>query len=72
MEKIQERALRFITDDSSYEKIRYQGAVMWNHLPKHIRTPENIETFKKLIRSWKGLQCKCAFCKYANENTDHS
>ena len=129
MEKIQERALRFITDDcsSSYEKllndsntltmaikrvyslcteifkslsnlnaphmkdlfhrnvatyslrssndlsvprvnqttfglrrIRYEGAVLLNHLPRHIKTAENITTFKKLIRNWKGPQCKCA------------
>ena len=52
--------------------IRYEGAVMWNHLPKHIKTAENIATFKKLIRNWKGPQFKCAYCKYANENTDHS
>ena len=52
--------------------IRYEGAVMWNHLPKHIKTAENIATFKKLIRNWKGPQCKCAYCKYADENTDHS
>ena len=52
-------------------RIRYEGAVMWNHLPKHIKTAENIATFKKLIRSWKGHQRKFAYCKYANENTDH-
>ena len=45
---------------------------MWNHLPKHIRTAENIATFKKLIRNWKEPQCKCAYCKYASENTGHS
>ena len=141
MEKIQERALRFITDDysSSYQKllndsntstlaikrvhslcieifkslsnlnapymkdlfhrnvstyslrstndmllprvnqrsfglrsIRYEASKMWNHLPKHIKTAENIVTFKKLIRNWKGPQCKCAYCNYADENTDHS
>ena len=26
--------------------IRYEGAVMWNHLPQHIKTAENIATFK--------------------------
>ena len=52
--------------------IRYEGAVIWNHLPKHIKTAENIATLKKLIRNWKGPQCKCACCKYANENTDRS
>ena len=25
--------------------IRYEGAVMWNHLPKHFKTAENIGTF---------------------------
>ena len=52
--------------------IRYEGAVMWNHLAEQIKTAENMGTVKKLIRNWKGPQCKCAYCKYANENTDHS
>ena len=52
--------------------VRYEGAVMWNHLPEHIKTAENIATFKKLIRNWKGPQRKGAYCKYANENADHS
>ena len=51
---------------------RYEGAVMWNHLSQHIKTAENIATFKKLIRNWKGPQCKCAYCKYTNGNTDQS
>ena len=52
--------------------IRYEGAVMWNHLRNHIKTAENIPTFEKLVRNWKGPRCKCAHCKYTNENTDHS
>ena len=46
---------------------RHEGAVMWNHLPEHIKTAKNIGTFKKLRRNWKGPQCKRAHCKYANE-----
>ena len=42
--------------------IRYEGAVMWSHLPKHIKTVENIATFKKFIRNWKGPQCKYSYC----------
>ena len=41
--------------------IRYEGVVMWNHLPKHIKTAENIATFKKLLRNWKGPRCKCTY-----------
>ena len=52
--------------------IRNEGAVMWNHLSKHIRTAENIGTFKNLIENWKGPQRKCAYYKYTNENIDHS
>ena len=26
--------------------IRYEGTVIWNHLPEHIKTAESIGTFK--------------------------
>ena len=26
--------------------IRYEGAVMWNHLPKHTKTAENMQPLK--------------------------
>ena len=36
--------------------IRYEGAVMWNHLPRHIKTAENITTFKVHIkRNFRGI-----------------
>ena len=37
--------------------MRYDGAVKWTYLPKHIKTVENIVTFKTLIGNWKGPQC---------------
>ena len=38
--------------------IRNGGAVMWNHLAKHIKTAENIATFKKIIVQMYLLQIR--------------
>ena len=37
------------------------GAKIWNTLPIHIKTADNLESFKSLIKSWNGIQCKCSF-----------
>ena len=47
--------------------IRYEEAVLWNHLPKSIKSSGTLKTFKKEIKSWTGPQCKCAYCKFVND-----
>ena len=32
-----------------------------NHLPNSIKSAENLEIFKKLIKSWQGPTCKCSY-----------
>ena len=54
------------------KSIRYGGAFIWDHLPSNIKNAENIEIFKKLIKTWSDLQCKCAHFKYLNGTADHS
>ena len=41
--------------------IRYKGAVLWDHLPKNIKSSDTLEMFRKQIKSWTGPQCKCAY-----------
>ena len=49
----------------SYGKksFKYYGAHVWNHIPAEIKATNNITTFKKLIRIWKGPRCQCNLCK---------
>ena len=39
------------------------GPKIWNTLPYHIKTSENIEIFKKTIKNWNGVECKCLVCQ---------
>ena len=52
--------------------IRYEGSVMWNHLPNNVKNAGNIEMFKKLIKNWNDPQCKCAHCRFVNGAANYS
>ena len=36
------------------ESLRFYGPIIWNSLPYHIKSAENLLCFKNLIKSWKG------------------
>ena len=36
---------------------------VWNTLPYHIKTSENIDFFKKTIKQWNRIECKCLVCQ---------
>ena len=38
------------------------GPKIWNSLPGHIKSSENLEHFKKVIRNWDGEKCTCNGC----------
>ena len=38
------------------------GPRIWNSLPFHIKSAENLSLFKSLIKNWNGVSCKCAVC----------
>ena len=46
--------------------LRILGPTIWNHLPDEYKTAEDLQTFKSLLRQWKGPQCNCNLCKYAH------
>lgn len=39
------------------------GTQIWNSLPNECRTTTDYKTFKTLLKTWTGLECKCNFCK---------
>ena len=43
--------------------LRYMGPVMWNTVPLEIRQVNSLNSFKKLIRKWKPIDCPCRLCK---------
>lgn len=38
------------------------GPKIWNSLPSHIKSAKDLDAFKKLIKVWDGISCKCNFC----------
>ena len=38
------------------------GPKIWNSLPLHIKSSENLNTFKDAIKSWNGITFNCQVC----------
>ena len=36
---------------------------IWNNLPYHIKSLDNIDTFKNMLKNWEGNLCKYNLCK---------
>ena len=49
----------------SYDEniLRYYGPKIWNSLPFHAKTSENLKTLKDIIKNWNGITCKCRVCQ---------
>ena len=39
------------------------GSKFWNSLPGHIKSSDNLENFKNVIKNWDGEKCACNGCK---------
>ena len=39
------------------------GSKIWNNLPYHVKSSDNLDTFKNLLKNWDGNLCKCNLCK---------
>ena len=48
----------------SYGKksLRTFGPKLWNSLPYHVKSSENLESFKRTIKHWNGELCLCKVC----------
>ena len=38
------------------------GPKIWNNLPYHMKSAENLNVFKNLIKKWNGSSCSCNVC----------
>ena len=47
----------------SSKSIRPFEQKIWNSLPPHIKSCENFETFKRVIKNWDNITCNCRVCK---------
>ena len=45
------------------ESVSFPGSLFWHALPEGLKKSENLTVFKRELRSWKGLDCKCRLCK---------
>ena len=45
------------------KSLRYYGPKIWNSLPFHVKTSENLKTFKEIINNWIGSTCNCRVCQ---------
>ena len=41
----------------------YQGAKIWNGLSQDLKSAISLDSFKRLLRTWTGESCRCAFCR---------
>ena len=41
------------------KNLKLYGPKVWNSLPFHIKTSENLIQFKSLIKNWNGNSCSC-------------
>ena len=45
-----------------YKSLKVLGPKIWNNLPYHVKSSENLDTFKILLKNWDG-NLKCNLCK---------
>ena len=45
--------------------IKFEEAKLWNHLPRNIKSADNLSAFKQLINNWMGPSCGCSYCLLA-------
>ena len=47
--------------------IRSEWARLWNRLPEDIKSAENLNILKNLIKYWAGPSCGCNYCQFRNQ-----
>ena len=48
------------------KSIRYLGPKIWNSLPVHMKSTEILTIFKRIIKHWDTVLCKCSICQHQN------
>ena len=44
------------------KSLRTLGTKLWNNLPHHVESSENLESFNRNIKHWDGERCLCRVC----------
>ena len=44
------------------KSLKILGPKIWNNLPCHIKSAENLNVLKNLIKKWNGSSCSCIVC----------
>ena len=47
---------------SGEKNLRVLGPKIWERLPPHTKTAENLSAFRRLIKTQNGVPCKCNLC----------
>ena len=48
------------------KSLKYSGSLLWNQLPTDLKRCLDITSFKSLLKSWEGPNCKCGVCLLCN------
>ena len=46
-----------------YKNLKVLGPKIWNNLPYHVKSSENLDTFNNLLQNSDGNSHKCNLCK---------
>ena len=52
--------------------LRALGPKIWNGLPNEMKSAQNIDVFKRLIKKWDGVECNCNACQFEKHNIDQN
>ena len=55
-------------DTFGTRSLRSYGPKIWNALPYHIKTSDNSNSFKSIIKCWEGNYCNCRVCEHTTSN----
>ena len=59
---IMDNVFKLRTENPS-ESLSYLGPKIWDILPEKLRNMDNLESFKKEIKTWRPDNCPCRLCK---------
>ena len=51
------------------KSLNAMGSQIWNCLPNEMKSADNLNSFKCMIKRWDGPSCKCNVCKYNGTDT---
>ena len=46
--------------------LRSYGLKIWNDVPYHIKSSDNFNSFKAIMKCWDGNHCTCRVCEHTS------